>query len=181
MYTNKNPKIFLLAGKAESGKNFVAELIEHYYKNQKVKQLSYTHYLKEYVKDIAAWDGSEESKPRTLLQEFGISFLKEKIDDQLLIRRTIEDIRVYSYFYDVIIITGARLKEEIEQMKKSFSNIYTMHILREHYISKLSDNEKKHYTEIDLDSYSDFDYEIYNDVEIEETIKKILKEIDNEK
>ena len=122
MYSYKNPIIFVLSGKAESGKDLVSDKIIHYFSDKKVKKISYAYYLKHYVKEITGWDGNEHNKPRKLLQEFGISFLKEKIDSDLLIRRVCEDIKVYSYFYDVIIVTDARLKEEIKLPKKLFES-----------------------------------------------------------
>ena len=121
-YNNKNPKIFILSGKAKSGKNMVADIIEAYYTDKKCIQLSYAYYLKQYIKKITNWDGSEENKPRDLLQSLGIDLIK-KIDQKLLIRRVMEDIKVYSYFYDVIIVTDARLIEEIEEPKRIFNCI----------------------------------------------------------
>ena len=35
MYTYKEPLIFVLSGKAKSGKNLIADKIENYYKNKK--------------------------------------------------------------------------------------------------------------------------------------------------
>ena len=82
-YINKNPKIFILSGKAKSGKNYVADIISDYYKNS--IQISYAYYLKQYVKKISNWDGLEETKPRDLLQSIGIDLIKN-IDKELLIR-----------------------------------------------------------------------------------------------
>ena len=96
-------KIIVLSGKARSGKDIVADIIYNYYKNKKVKKLSYAYYLKQYVKSITNWDGNEDNKPRDLLQFIGIDLIKNKIDNKLLINRVIEDIKVYSYFYDIII------------------------------------------------------------------------------
>ena len=42
-YVNRNPKIFILSGKAKSGKNYVADIISDYYKNS--IQISYAYYL----------------------------------------------------------------------------------------------------------------------------------------
>ena len=128
-YKSKNPKIFIISGKAGSGKDEVADIIKSLYQGKKCKKLAYAHYLNEYVKDISNWDGSEETKPRDLLQSMGIDLLK-KINPNLLINRVCEDIEVYSYFYDVIIVTDARLVEEVEVPKGKFSNIITIRINR---------------------------------------------------
>ena len=166
-YINKNPKIFILSGKAKSGKNYVADIISDYYKNS--IQISYAYYLKQYVKKISNWDGREETKPRDLLQSLGIDLIK-KIDKELLIRRVMEDIKVYSYFYDVIIVTDARLKEEIIIPKQLF-NCITIRINGSD--NNLTDKQKNHITEIDLDNYT-FDYVIDN-TNLNKTKEEILK------
>ena len=167
-YINKNPKIFILSGKAKSGKNYVADIISDYYKNS--IQISYAYYLKQYVKKISNWDGLEETKPRTLLQTLGIDLIK-KIDKELLIRRVMEDIKVYSYFFDVIIVTDARLKEEIDIPKKLFKCV-TIRINGKD--NDLTLEQKNHITETDLDDYK-FDYVINN---TKDEVLKILGGID---
>ena len=174
-YSNRNPKIFILSGKAKSGKNLIADFIEEYYSDKKCIQLSYAYYLKQYVKKITTWDGNEQNKPRDLLQSLGIDLIK-KIDDKLLIRRVMEDVQVYSYFFDVIIITDARLIEEIETPKSLF-NCITIRINKDD--NNLTLEQKKHITETNLDNYRNFDYVINNN-DISETknqIISILKEV----
>lgn len=166
-YINRNPKIFILSGKAKSGKNYVADIISDYYKNS--IQISYAYYLKQYVKKISNWDGREETKPRDLLQSLGIDLIK-KIDNELLIRRVMEDIKVYSYFFDVIIVTDARLKEEVAIPKKLFKCITIRINGRD---NDLTINQKNHITETNLDDYK-FDYVIDN-VELKKTKEEVLK------
>ena len=166
-YISKNPKIFILSGKAKSGKNYVADIISDYYKNS--VQISYAYYLKQYIKKITNWDGKEETKPRDLLQSLGIDLIK-KIDKELLIRRVMEDIKVYSYFFDVIIVTDARLKEEVDIPKKLFKCI-TIRINGKD--NDLTQKQKNHITEIDLDGYK-FDYVIDNINNTKDEVLKIL-------
>ena len=133
------------------------------------------------MKDITGWDGNNETKPRDLLQSIGIDLLKEKIDSKLLIRRLCEDIEVYSYFYDILIITDARLIEEVEVPKSKFSNITTIRIDR-NIDNKLSLVQKEHITEIGLDDYNKFDYKIENYENYDKLVsdvEKIIKEVDS--
>lgn len=169
-------KIIILSGKARSGKDKVADIITNYYEDLKVKKLSFAFYLKQYVKSISNWNGEESTKPRELLQNIGIDLIKNKINNKLLINRVIEDIEVYSYFYDVIIITDARLIDEVEDIKNKF-NVITIRI-NSSIDNNLSDIEKNHITEINLDNYK-FDYVIENnyDSKLEEKVKKIMEEI----
>ena len=180
-FINKRPKIFIISGKAGSGKDEVADIIKKIYKEMKCKKLSYAYYLKQYVKDITGWDGNNETKPRDLLQSIGIDLLKEKIDSQLLIRRLCEDIEVYSYFYDVLIVTDARLIEEVEVPKSKFFNITTIRIDR-NIDNKLSSKQKEHITEVGLDNYNNFDYKIENYENYDKlvsNVEKIIKEVNS--
>lgn len=173
MYTYKEPLIFILSGKAKSGKNLIADKIENYYKNKRCIQISYAFYLKNYVKNIYDWNGSEEDKPRELLQKIGIDLIKNKIDSNLLIRRVCEDIKVYSYFYDIIIITDARLKDEIEIPKRLFNNVVTIRIDSIYYDKKMTIEQMNHITETNLDNYNKFDYVINDFDKLEEILSKI--------
>lgn len=173
MYTYKEPLIFVLSGKAKSGKNLIADKIENYYKNKRCIQISYAFYLKNYVKNIYGWSGSEEDKPRELLQKIGIDLIKNKIDSNLLIRRVCEDIKVYSYFYDIIIITDARLKDEIEIPKRLFNNVVTIRIDSIYYDKKMTIEQMNHITGTNLDNYDKFDYIINDFDKLEEILSKI--------
>ncbi len=179
-YQNRHPHIFLIAGKACSGKDTVAQFITNYCSNQKVISLQYSHYIKEYAKRISDWDGSEESKPRALLQQLGTALIREQIDEFLLIRRMCEDIKVYSYFYDIIVISDVRLEEEITIIRKDFSNVCVLHIQRPHLESTLTLSEQTHRTEIGLDQFHQYDYQIINDgtlADLKQKIEKIMKEV----
>lgn len=175
-FNKKNTKIYILSGKAKSGKNLVSEIIEKYYKNKKCITISYSYYLKDYVKRITGWSGSEEDKPREMLQQLGIELIKNKINDKLFINRILEDISVFSYFYDVIIVSDARLIEEIEIPKQKLNNVTTIRINRD-IDNNLTEKQKSHITETALDNYTDFDYIVENkDYEtLEKEILKILE------
>ncbi len=56
--------------------------------------------------------------------------IKNKIDNKFLIKRIIEDIKILSYYKNNIIITGIRLKEEIENIKNNFSNVIVIKVVR---------------------------------------------------
>ncbi len=180
--SRKKLKIIILSGKARSGKDEVANVIEDYYQDKKVKKLSYAYYLKQYVKSITDWNGNEEDKPRDILQFIGIELIKEKINAKLLINRVLEDIAIYSYFYDIIVITDARLIDEIEDIKENYPKAISIRINRK-FDNHLTIDQKKHVTEIGLDDYPNFDYIIDNNADynqLKENVVKILEELENE-
>jgi len=173
MNQKKLEKIYILSGKAKSGKDTVADIIEKFYKDKKVIKLSYAYYLKDYLKRMNMYD--EENKPRSLMQDFGQNLLR-KINPNFLINRLLEDIEVFSYFYDIIIVTDARMKDEITLPKKKYNNVKTIRVIRTDYDNGLTKEEKENITETDLDDFLDFDYILYNDNNLEENVRRYLSE-----
>ena len=175
-----NPIIFLISGQAESGKNTIAQIIEE--KTNDSITISITKYLKDYVMLISEWDGNEETKPRQLLQKIGIDLIKNQLDNNFLINRTIQDITFLSYFKKVIIVTGIRLQDEIELIKNNLKNdakIYSINIIRPNHVNKLTNEQNNHITETNLINYHNFDYIINNSSfeEAEKQVTNILKEV----
>lgn len=176
-FIKKDPKIFIISGKARSGKNEISKLIEKSYRDKKCITISFGHYIKDYAKRVSDWDGSEETKPRELLQQLGIELIKNKIDNKLFINRILEDIAIFSYFYDIIIVSDVRLVDEITALKEKYPNSISIRVIRNNYDNKLTDEEKNHLTEVDLDNYNNFDYKVENNENLEEKIKEILSEV----
>lgn len=175
-FNKREFKLFILSGKARSGKDTVANLIKDYYTGKKSIIISFGHYIKDYAKRVSDWDGSEDTKPRELLQQLGIELIKNNIDNTLFIRRIIEDIEVFSYFYDIIIIDDVRLIDEIEILKEKYKDAISIRIIRNNYDNKLTYKQNNHITEIDLDNYNNFDYVIENDNNLDE-LKKQLEDV----
>ena len=149
-------------------------MIRSYYKSKNIKtiNLQFSSYIKEYAKRIAKWDGDETDKPRELLQEIGVKILREKIDPLFLVKRMINDIKVYSNYFDVITISDARAIDELEMIKKEFENVTTIRLTRPNFDNGLTEKEKNDFTETNLDNYHNFDYEIVNDGTIEDLKEK---------
>lgn len=177
-FIKRNPKIFILSGVARSGKDTVGKIIKKYYSDKDCISIAFAYYIKDYVKRISDWDGREETKPRELLQQLGIELVKNKIDDKLFINRVLEDIEVFSYFYDIIIVDDARLPDEIETLKEKYPNSVSIRIIRDNYDNGLTQSQKNHITETGLDNYNNFDYVVKNDKNINQTIEEILKEVE---
>lgn len=179
-FTKRNFKIFIISGKARSGKTETAKIIENYYKEKKCITISFAYYLKDYIKRITSWDGNENTKPRELLQKLGIELIKNNIDDKLLINRVLQDIEVFSYFYDIIIISDARLIDEIESIKNSYPNSVSLRITNKNS-NNLTEEQKNHITETGLDNYNKFDYLVNNDYyDLKKEIENILRSVSYE-
>ena len=97
----RNPKIYLISGKARHGKdtfsNYLKEVYEEHGKKVIVTQLS--KYIKYYAREMTGWDLSEENKPRQLLQFLGTNVIREQLKkDDLFIKRMKDDIEIFSYY-----------------------------------------------------------------------------------
>lgn len=180
----KNSKIFLLAGKARTGKDTVAKVLTDYYEkqNKMVVQFGFSDYIKGYAMKITNWDGSDETKPRDLLDIIGTDIVRKQISEDFFINRICEDIMVYKYFFDVIIISGARFPNELDIPKKLFKNVVVIKMERPNFENNLTDKQKKHITEHSLEDYENYDYLITNDSDIknlENKVKKMIEEVEH--
>ena len=174
-FINRNPKIIIISGKASSGKSLSANIIKENTNNTIL--LAYADYLKMYAKNISGWDGSEDTKPRELLQQLGVELIKNNINENMLINRIIEDIKVYSYFYDYIVITDARFPNEIESIKKEFDNVISVRINRNIY--SLDKKYQNHSTETGMDEYNNYDYVIDNNSDLKALEIKVMEVVKN--
>lgn len=178
-------KIFVVAGKAGSGKGEVAKIINEFYiyKLQTCVVTEYSKYLKRFAVEMTDWDGVSANKPRDFLQQFGSKI--RAYDKNFFTKRMIEDINLYELGgIDVVIIADARMKEEIEKLKLNFDDVYSIYVVNQFAQSELSITQQAHITETALEDYDDFDYTIANDdlKTLKEKVFKILEGIEkNEK
>ena len=169
-------KIILLGGKANSGKDSTAEYIDEYYRSRglDVVNIQIATYLKMYAKNIAKWDGDNETKPRQLLQDLGTELIRKEIDQYFFIKRIIQDIDIYSRYFDIITISDGRLPEEFASIKLAYPETVTVHVTRPGFESKLSKEQKAHITETLVDEI-EYDLEIVNDGSIDDLQKKSIE------
>ena len=111
------------------------------------------------------------------MQHLGIELVRNKIDKRLFIDRILQDIEIFSYFYDIIIVSDVRLLDEITILKENYPNLVSIRVIRNNYENNLTFEEKNHLTETDLDNFTNFDYIIENNDKLEDKISKILSEV----
>lgn len=155
-------KIYVIGGKAKSGKNTVSKIMKEYLENNNtsVCEIQITRTIKGYAKDYFGWDGNEDTKPRKLLQDLGNS-IREK-NKLFHINRLCEDINVLKNAFSVFIVNDVRFPFEIEEIKKRFSDVISIGVEMENYVSPLTAIEERDVTEHALDNYNDYDYKIIN-------------------
>lgn len=182
-FKSKNPLIILIAGKARSGKSTVARHLNEEYimQNKRVVISPYTKYLKLYIEEITKEKIDDNNKPRDLLQQISSKVIKGELKkENFFLQRQIEDIEIYSYFMDVILIPDVRFPKEIEEIKNKFSNVISIGIIRKDLKSDLTDEQQQDITETALDSYHNYDFEIENNeqLDLKEIVKRLVKQID---
>lgn len=178
-------KVYIIAGKAGSGKNTTANYIKNYYEslNKKVVITEISKYLKIFAYEVLNWDGQRETKPRAFLQQIGDFVRHEEFNEDFFINRFLEDLKIYEKFVDVVIVADARLPREIDLIKDKCHGI-SIEIINKFNDYELKGTEKLHETETALDSYNNFDYVIYNQTldKLNTDTINIIKEVEeNEK
>ena len=171
-------RLYVLAGKARSGKDTTADFMEKYYKDKKIIRLMYGAGVKIYATLLSSWNGSEEDKPRELLQRIAVD--SRKVNPDYTIKRMEEDINILKDYCDIIIITDARMPDEVIMPKEKFKEAVTIKIERPNFESPLSLSQQKSLTEVALDNFNNYDYIISNDGTLEDLDKKIINLIESE-
>ena len=173
-------KIFLICGASRHGKDTIGGFIEKYCNENSIKvcRTQISKYLKMYVKDYFGWDGSEETKPRTFLQKLGTDIIRNKLNkSEMFIQRQLDDIEIYSYFYDIVLVTDIRLPREIEAIKEKFDNVVVIRVNRINFDDGLTEEQRNHPIERAMDKYTEYDYIIENDTleQLEKDVKTIYE------
>lgn len=169
-------KIILVSGKATHGKDEVSKLLVKYlskYKDSKHMRcikMAYGDLLKYVCKQYFGWDGEKNEKGRMLLQKVGTDICGNN-NPHVWSKTLVEIIKAIWTEFDYIIISDARYKSEIKDIKKEYKDkVITIRVNRINYSSPLTEEQQKHPTETDLDNYK-FDKYIIND-----TINKLQKD-----
>ena len=166
-------RIFIVCGKAGSGKNEVAKIIKNNLSKTVITSLA--KYIKLFALEMTEWNGSDDDKPREFLQNMGDTL--RSIDSDYLTKRLLEDMKVYEKFYDNVIISDVRLLHELEFFKNCNYDVVSIRVNSKTSKRNLTSDEKLHHTETDLDSYDNFDYVINNEFDdrLEDNVIEILE------
>ncbi len=165
--------LYLISGKAGSGKTKVANILCRLLGNAVVTNFS--KYIKLFALELGKWDGIDSDKPRAFLQNTG-DLLRE-VNENLMTNRMYEDILVYEKLgINNVIVSDVRLVNELEYFKRKDINVITIRVNSNESRRNLNNSEKTHHTELELDNYNNFDYVIENDDDkLEEKVKEIVK------
>lgn len=165
--------IILISGKAESGKDTVANIImEHQTKFGNSHNWHFANPVKFIARESFGWDGNKDERGRNLLQLIGdggraynsdiwvqemLSNLESAFNHSL---RTREDGLI-------VVIPDTRYKNEVEKILKfGFDNgvkVVTIRIERPNHKNRLTDAQRMNSSETNLDNWGLWDFKIIND------------------
>lgn len=158
-------KVFIIGGEAGSGKSTLGNLLKEELKDYGYKPcvMQITNPLYSYAENYFNYDPNRDPKPREFLQKMGIEIIREKLGKKdFLLNRLYEDIEILSNFFDVFIITDARLINEFLSIKAKYQDVVSIKLIRKDFDNRLSEEEKQHITEKEISMYNDFDFIVEN-------------------
>jgi hypothetical protein len=178
--------IFLLSGKAQSGKDTFFEFTQKmfgWFKNGNlaVGRIAFADELKRFAERMG-WDGAKDERGGKFLQDLGT--VGRNYNADMWVDCAMPELRWYqeSKNADIICFTDCRYPNEIERINSLSwitGRVVTVRIDRPGHVSN---RDPSHVSEIALDNF-DFDYYIKNDgslkeyrIKVIELVQKILEE-----
>jgi len=169
------PLIILISGKARNGKDTAGKIIKAILetKGKKVLNLAYGDYVKVTAGRNNDWQGTKDEEDRTRLQDWGENV--RQIDPNLWTDIVIKFAEALKNEYDYIVVTDCRHRNEIYRWHEFGYNTLTIHVSRKNFDNGLTEEQKKHPSEIGLDDYLFSSYVLAKDIdELHEKIEKYI-------
>lgn len=167
-------KIIGISGKAESGKDTVATIIQKFLEEdgKRVLIVHFGDLVKWTAEKFFGWNGAKDEKGRMLLQKVGASL--RDYDDGFWAKTLMDIVGVFMSSYDYVIVPDVRYKNEVAEIELFGNLSYTVRVERPGHENKLTEEQRQHPSETELDDES-FDAVIMNDVEDEFLVSLILE------
>ena len=170
-------KVICISGKAGSGKDTVAEILQqeliNFYGDGVVHVLiiHYADLLKHILKSYFNWDGKKDERGREMLQKIGTNVVR-KADENFWVDFVAKFLKIFDPIWDIAVIPDARFTNEIAVLSAEGFNVFAIRVSRNENPSQLTSEQKTHESETSLDNYK-FDAQIDNDGTIEELREKV--------
>lgn len=155
-------RVILLAGKAQNGKTSSADIMCEYLtsKGYKCAKTAFARHLKSIMKDFYGWNGVKTEESRTQMQKLGTEKIREEMNmPNFHAIRTCEDIAIIGDDFDFIFVDDLRFPNEIEIPKEYFGDkVIVIKVVRTDFDNGLTEEQKSHKSETQLDNYDKWDY-----------------------
>lgn len=172
-------KVILISGKAQNGKDTVADFLHKALVNDG-KRVLVTHYadlLKYICTNYFGWDGNKDARGRQMLQYVGTDVIRKQ-NPTLWVDFVSMLLKYFHENWEYVIIPDCRFPNEVTTMVENGFDTVHLRVVRNNFKSPLTEEQQQHPSEIALDNVEP-DYFIYNDGtlgELEEIIIKWIKE-----
>lgn len=152
-------KVIVFSGKARNGKTSAANIFKKLAEDdgKSAVVLRYAGYVKYVATEYYGWNGEKDENGRDLLQFIGDG-VRNKYGEGFWVDKLMSDISDFCKDLNYVLIDDCRYPNEITTPKSMFET-YSVRINRENFESELTDEQKKHNSEVALDGYN-FDYVI---------------------
>lgn len=169
-------KIIMFSGKAESGKDTLANVAKEYFENKgkSAKIVKFGNFLKIICSEYFCWDGKKDENGRQLLQTVSDGF-KKNINSYFFADVLAGLLLTLNPSEEYILIPDVRYLEEIETFKlKIHVPQYIVRVNRPMHKNSLTEEQRNHHSETQLDNYENFDY-VVSDGDINSKINQLIK------
>lgn len=145
-------KVICISGKAQHGKDTTASLLRDALENDGYTVLI-AHYgdLVKYVcKTFFGWNGEKDEYGRSLLQHVGTDVIRNQQEDYWV--GFIGDmLRMSPGEWDYVLIPDCRFPNEVEYLRGLGFDVTHVRVLRENFVSPLTEEQQAHPSETALD------------------------------
>lgn len=172
-------KVILISGKAQHGKDTTAGFLKSALEADGFSVLI-THYgdLVKYIcKSFFDWDGNKDEVGRTILQYVGTDVIRKQ-DENYWVRFIGEMLTFFNSKWDYVLIPDCRFPNEVDYLKKMGFDTVHMRVVRENYVSQLTEEQQAHPSETALDKVVP-DYYIKNSGTMEYLHNQVLQWLRN--
>lgn len=152
----KIKKVILISGKAQNGKDTVANILKKklMFKKKKVLIAHFADLVKFVCEKYFNWDGKKDENGRKILQSVGTDIIRKQNPNYWV--DFVKGILVmFENEWDYILIPDARFINELERFA-GFDTV-NLRINRINFVSPLTLEQQYHISETELDNYN-FDY-----------------------
>lgn len=179
-------KIFLLHAHAQSGKDTCAAIMREEYENRgwRVITIAFADYVRWSLEKYYGVKDYKTPEGRTLIQHFATDLVRK--NDPTFWGRTVADLlKAIEEDFDYVIIPDWRFMNEYEVLNNRFAPHTIVQVKIDRPNNELTDNmtdaQRNHQSEVELDKYENFDYNIVNEFgKLEETEKQLINMINRE-
>lgn len=155
-------QVIAISGKAQHGKDTTAAMMKEALEadGYKVVVAHYADLLKHICRSFFGWDGQKDDAGRHILQYVGTDIIRKQHPD-FWAEFVIDVLNLFPNEWDYVLIPDCRFPNEICCLKDAGFDTVHLRVVRDNFISPLTEEQRRHPSETALDGVEP-DYYINN-------------------